>query len=222
MFIYVIPFYLSPATRPSATLTRDAPSSIRARTRAVTFSSFLCCVLTVVVLYKHDVTATGVSKLLGVWPISPLDVARTMLLVIILFAGPIFEHGFVDGGFQDWIRLRGVRDSLSSWIGYRNFVVVSRLACYCQHPLTVTGTSQRRACLAVFHNSPPCSGSVLRKADCLSNTFVLWHCPPAPPLRIPHHASRSQIIRGGTSISLPVHLHVSIWLFRRLRVHSHW
>jgi prenyl protein peptidase len=62
--------------------------------------------------------------LLGLWPVSLLDTVRTMLLVTTLFAGPLFEQGIVDGAFVDWIRLRGVYESLSSWIGYRNYVVV--------------------------------------------------------------------------------------------------
>ncbi|KAG9195380.1 prenyl protein peptidase [Alternaria panax] len=123
VFIYVIPFYLSSATRPSPTLTRDAPSSIRARVRAVTVSTLVCSVLTVVVLYQHDASALEVLGLLGMWPVSPLDTLRTMLLVTILFAGPIFEHGIVDGGWRDWVKLNGVHESLSSWIGYRNFIV---------------------------------------------------------------------------------------------------
>ncbi|OAA57866.1 CaaX prenyl proteinase Rce1 [Niveomyces insectorum RCEF 264] len=36
--VYVAPFYLSPLTRPSATLSRDAPSVIRARIASVTLS----------------------------------------------------------------------------------------------------------------------------------------------------------------------------------------
>ncbi|KAI2484990.1 CaaX prenyl proteinase Rce1 [Pyrenophora tritici-repentis] len=123
VFIYVIPFYLSPATRPSPTLTRDAPSSIRARVRAVTLSTILCSILTVLVLYQHETSASDMAHLLGLWPVSPLDMIRTMLLVTILFAGPIFEHGVVDGAWRDWVRLAGLHETLSSWIGYRNFVV---------------------------------------------------------------------------------------------------
>jgi prenyl protein peptidase len=120
----VIPFYLSKATRPSPTLTRDAPSSIRARTRAVTFSTILCSAITALVLYNHSVSAQDILRLLGLWPISLLDTARTLLLVCILFAGPLFENGIVDGEWRDWVRLRGLHETLWSWIGYRNFVVV--------------------------------------------------------------------------------------------------
>jgi len=140
VLIYVLPFYLSPATRPSATLTRDAPSSIRARTRAVIFSTVVCCALTIFVLHAHGASASEIPKLLGLWPISLLDTARTMLLVVILFAGPIFEYGIVDGEWKDWIRLKGVHETLTSWVGYRNLVVVSDALCKLHNMLTAVGT----------------------------------------------------------------------------------
>ncbi|KAF2640811.1 Abi-domain-containing protein [Massarina eburnea CBS 473.64] len=122
--IYVVPFYLSPATRPSPRLTRDAPSSIRARVRAVSFSCVVSVLLTVYVLHQTGhVSPWEIVKLLGLWPISLWDSARTMLLVAILFAGPLFEYGIVDGELKSWLRGRGVHESLSSWIGYRNYVV---------------------------------------------------------------------------------------------------
>lgn len=79
--------------------------------------------------YEHDVSIREGLQLLGLWPLSLVDTARAMLLVITLFAGPLFEHGIVDGGFRDWVRLRRVYESLSSWIGYRNYVVVCLYAC---------------------------------------------------------------------------------------------
>lgn len=123
--VYVLPFYLSAATRPSPHLTRDAPSSIRARIRAVTISTVLSIAVTTVVLHQTAyLSASDILRLLGVWPVSPLDSARTMLLVAILFAGPLFEHGIVDGDLKDWVRGRDVIPTLSSWTGYRNYVVV--------------------------------------------------------------------------------------------------
>jgi prenyl protein peptidase len=94
----------------------------------VTFSTIVCAILTVYVFYEHDVPLPMLFKLLGLWPVSLFDTARTMLLVIILFAGPLFEHGVVDGAFKNWIRLREVHEVLSSWIGYRNFIVVSLIS----------------------------------------------------------------------------------------------
>ncbi|KAJ4289768.1 CAAX prenyl protease [Kalmusia sp. IMI 367209] len=122
--VYVLPFYLSSATRPSPQLTRDAPSSIRARVRAVTSSCILSLGLTVFVLNRSGhLPAADILRLLGVWPASLLDTAKTILLVAILFAGPLFEHGVVDGALRDWVRGREVYATLSSWIGYRNYVV---------------------------------------------------------------------------------------------------
>ncbi|KAF2462670.1 Abi-domain-containing protein [Lindgomyces ingoldianus] len=122
--IYIVPFYLSPATRPSPQLSRDAPSSIRARVRAVTFSCLMSLALTIYVLYDYGkAPPQEILRLLGVWPVSLLDTAKTMLLVTILFAGPLFEAGIVDGGVKDWVRGKRLYEELSSWIGYRNFVV---------------------------------------------------------------------------------------------------
>ncbi len=90
----------------------------------MTFSTFVCLAITVLVLYKHHVSAADTLSLLGLWPISLLDILRTITLVAVLFAGPLFEHGIVDGELKDWIRLNGVYESLSSWMGYRNYVVV--------------------------------------------------------------------------------------------------
>lgn len=122
--VYIIPLYLSSATRPSPTLTRDAPSSIRARVRAVTISSLLSLALTILILHgSGEVSPQGILHLLGVWPISILDIGKVLLLVMTLFAGPLFENGIVDGGLKHWIWFRGLHETLSSWIGYRNYVV---------------------------------------------------------------------------------------------------
>ncbi|KAL5405892.1 hypothetical protein PMIN03_008153 [Paraphaeosphaeria minitans] len=122
--VYVLPFYLSSATRPSPQLTRDAPSSIRARIRAVTSSSIFSVALTIFVLHQSaHLSAADILRLLGLWPISPVDSAKTILLVAILFAGPLFEQGIVDGQLKDWVRGRDVIQTLGTWTGYRNYVV---------------------------------------------------------------------------------------------------
>ncbi|KAF2280433.1 CaaX prenyl protein-like proteinase Rce1 [Westerdykella ornata] len=121
--LYVVPFYLSSLTRPSPQLHRDAPPSIRARVRAVTVSSLACLAITVYVLRQHGhASLWDILKLLGWWPISLIDTARTMLLMSILFAGPLFEAGIVEGEIKHWIHPSHLLDSLSSWVGYRNYV----------------------------------------------------------------------------------------------------
>jgi prenyl protein peptidase len=65
-----------------------------------------------------------VVKLMGLWPVSFVDTARSMLLVAILFAGPLFEQGIVDRHWKHWIQASHLQETLSSWMGYRNYVVV--------------------------------------------------------------------------------------------------
>lgn len=90
----------------------------------MTFSTVTCTIITALYLSQHDVSAYQLLRLFGLWPVSVFDIARGMLLVCILFAGPLYENGIVDGAWKDWIKLKGVRETLSSWIGYRNFIVV--------------------------------------------------------------------------------------------------
>ncbi|KAF2097317.1 hypothetical protein NA57DRAFT_57908 [Rhizodiscina lignyota] len=121
--LYVAPIYLSPTARPSPVAKRDAPSVIRARIRAITISCVISTLVTyyVVAVYgKNDFKAT--IALLGWYPIHLTDVARVLLLVAILFAGPLFETGIVEGGWRGWIKGEGAIEVLSSWTGWRNFV----------------------------------------------------------------------------------------------------
>src|SRR5699024_8470459 len=110
---YVAPFYISSATRPSATLSRDAPSVIRARIRAVTLS---CIVSTLAVLWliveKSNASLSEALKLLGWWPVHISDVAQALILTAILFVGPLFERGVAEGEWRDWIRGSKISETL--------------------------------------------------------------------------------------------------------------
>ncbi|RAK73289.1 CAAX prenyl protease RCE1 [Aspergillus fijiensis CBS 313.89] len=121
--LYVIPFYVNVTTRPSPTLSRDAPSVIRARIRSVTLS---CIASTLIVAWliigKDDGSLTEALKLLGWWPVSFADIFRSLLLTAILFAGPLFERGIAEGEWRDWIQGSRISASLRSWIGWRNYV----------------------------------------------------------------------------------------------------
>ncbi|KAK2781856.1 hypothetical protein FQN53_000283 [Emmonsiellopsis sp. PD_33] len=121
--LYIIPFYVDPATRPSPTLSRDAPSVIKTRIRAVTTSCFFCSLgVFFFFVYKANYPSTEALHLLGWWPISPLDIAKSFLLIALLFMGPLFESGIVEGEWRRWIRGRWVAETLGGWIGWRNFV----------------------------------------------------------------------------------------------------
>ncbi|KAH8431259.1 CAAX prenyl protease RCE1 [Aspergillus melleus] len=121
--IYVVPFYVSTTTRPSPTLSRDAPSVIRARIRAVTSS---CVISTLAVFWliiaKDNAPVSEALRLLGWWPVGLLEIARSLALTAILFTGPLFERGIAEGEWRDWIRGRRVSETLRGWIGWRNYV----------------------------------------------------------------------------------------------------
>jgi prenyl protein peptidase len=61
-------------------------------------------------------------RLLGWWPIAFSDITRCCLLTFLLFLGPLFERIFVERDLDDFRHGRAIVESLSSWIGYRNFV----------------------------------------------------------------------------------------------------
>ncbi|KAL9039298.1 MAG: hypothetical protein Q9180_002615 [Flavoplaca navasiana] len=122
--LYVVPFYLSPTTRPSPTLSRDAPSVIRARIRfvyaSVTFSTFA----TIYILAtRANASSVDILRLLGWYPIGMVEIAKSLLLTALLFTGPLFEGAVVEGRWKNWIQGRTMHESLSSWIGWRNYVV---------------------------------------------------------------------------------------------------
>ncbi|KAI9718943.1 MAG: hypothetical protein M1812_003828 [Candelaria pacifica] len=125
--IYVVPFYLSSTTRPSPQLSRDAPSVIRARIRAVTLSCVACTTLTLyIIASRGKATPLESLRLLGWWPINIIEIIKPTLLTTILFAGPLFEKGIAEGGWRDWIRGKRVTEVLGGWIGWRNFIAVRR------------------------------------------------------------------------------------------------
>lgn len=122
--IYVAPFYISPTLRSSGRQSRDAPSVIRSRVRAVGLTCMICTAITVYVLavYGHA-TPRAVLRLLGIWPIDPLDVLKVLALVAVLFVGPLYESVVVDGDWRAW-SLSSVKEAMfDNWIGYRNLVV---------------------------------------------------------------------------------------------------
>ncbi|KAH9210972.1 hypothetical protein DL95DRAFT_392919 [Leptodontidium sp. 2 PMI_412] len=121
--IYVAPFYLSSTTRPSPSLSRDAPSVIRGRIRSVTTSCIICSIFTFVLLSSVE-TGSPIKSIhhMGWFPIGILEAVKSVGLTAILFLGPLFEGGIAEGEWRAWIRLRGLHTVIGGWIGWRNFV----------------------------------------------------------------------------------------------------
>lgn len=127
--LYVVPFYLSPSTRPSPSLSRDAPSVIRARIRTVTGSCLICSLVVLwLVVDKSGSSLSAAVSLLGWWPIDLGDILRSLLLTVILFVGPLYEHGIVEGEWRSWFSRAKWSESLGGWIGWRNYIAVCSIS----------------------------------------------------------------------------------------------
>lgn len=125
-FFYVAPFYVTSTTRPSPSLSRDAPSVIRGRIRAVTLSCIISTfAVLLLILEKTNVSFSEALRLLGWWPVDLSDVAQTLLLTAILFTGPLFERGIAEGEWREWARGSRISETLGGWIGWRNYIAVS-------------------------------------------------------------------------------------------------
>ncbi|ROW17479.1 hypothetical protein VPNG_00651 [Cytospora leucostoma] len=121
--LYVIPFYLSPKTRPSPTLSRDAPSVIRARITSVTIT----CVVTSLATFYILVAWGGYGNAdalhaLGYWPAGVPEALRALLLTALLFLGPLYESLVVEGGWRGWVALEPVKEVLQEMTAWRNIV----------------------------------------------------------------------------------------------------
>ncbi|EME85776.1 uncharacterized protein MYCFIDRAFT_88452 [Pseudocercospora fijiensis CIRAD86] len=122
--IFIAPFYLSPTLRTSSLQSRDAPTVIKARIRAVALSCLASTLVAVYVLvvYGHA-TARDVFRLLAVWPVNLVDCLRVLALVAVLFVAPLYETVIVDRGWREW-RPRAVKERFfDSLPGLRNNVI---------------------------------------------------------------------------------------------------
>ncbi|KAK6189302.1 hypothetical protein LQW54_013406 [Pestalotiopsis sp. IQ-011] len=121
--VYVIPFYLSSKTRPSRTLSRDAPSVIRARVTSVSLTCIFCSVCTFLVLTSQGhATRPDAVRSMGYWPVGLAETAKTLLLTAILFAGPLYETFIVYGAWRDWLSFQPVAELFGEWTTWRNII----------------------------------------------------------------------------------------------------
>ncbi|OTA60236.1 hypothetical protein K449DRAFT_396186 [Hypoxylon sp. EC38] len=121
--IYVVPFYLSRTTRPSPTLSRDAPSVIRARIASVSLTCAICSTITFVILTSQGRATTAEAlHTMGYWPIGLVETGKCFLLTAVLFAGPLYEYLIVDQGWRDWLALRPLSELFGEWTKWRNIV----------------------------------------------------------------------------------------------------
>ncbi|KAH9903721.1 CaaX protease [Xylariomycetidae sp. FL2044] len=121
--IYVVPFYLSSTTRPSRTLSRDAPTVIRARVASVSLTCVVCSAITYVILTSQGrATPAAALHSMGWWPVGLREAASSLLLTAVLFAGSLYETFVVHGAWRDWLTLRPVKELFNEWTTWRNII----------------------------------------------------------------------------------------------------
>lgn len=121
--IYFIPFYLSPTTRPSPTLSRDAPSVIRARIRSVSLSCAICTLTTSLILSRYaSLSPSAIFHLLGVYPLALIPAVKILFLTALLFLGPLYSYFIVEKGYKQWSTLLPLRETVTEWTDYRNYI----------------------------------------------------------------------------------------------------
>lgn len=122
--LYVAPFYLSTTLRASPLASRDAPSVIRARVRAVGLTCLACTTITVFVLIVYgNASPQDVLRLLGLWPIYFVDILKAVALLAVLFIGPLYEGIIVDGNWREWSLSAFKAGIFDDWRGYRNYLI---------------------------------------------------------------------------------------------------
>ncbi|KAI1304293.1 CaaX protease [Xylaria venustula] len=121
--IYVVPFYLSSTTRPSRTLSRDAPSVVRARITSVSLTCVVCSLITFAILTSQGRATYGEAlHSLGYWPLGLAGAGKSLLLTAILFSGPLYETLVVDGAWRQWLSLYPVSSLFHDYIRWRNII----------------------------------------------------------------------------------------------------
>ena len=207
------------------TLSRDAPSVIRGRIHSVTVSCIICSVMTFVFLSSAENGGPGKSlHRMGFLPIGFMETAKALALTAILFMGPIFENGIAEGRCRDWIRLRGLSQTLKGWIGYRNFVAV-RLTVFSTYNHTYkssAGPNNRRNPLPFLLRPSAPTRPNFEHNNHLPNSHNLRSRPHPSFLRIPRPTPTYPALSSCSPHAPPTHLHHPIRRLRYVYIHAHW
>lgn len=224
----MLPFYLSKTTRPSPNLSRDAPSVIRSRIRFVTFSVIASTLASMYVINVHaELSFFETLRLLGWYPVSIPEIGRAFLLTGILFVGPLFERGLAESEWRDWIRGQRLYETLSSWIGWRNFIAVR-----IDHSLPIPvfhanvyyypGSHNGRTDISLAHGASAPSSHHGPLSDRFRDPSLLWNCSYPSFLRVCTHPSAHAARTCSTALSDPVRIYHDLWLVCHFRLLEDW
>ena len=80
--------------------------------------------ITVYVLAIHGhATPLEVLRLLGIWPVDLIDIAKVLALVLVLFSCSLYETIIVDSEWHSWSPSALKEATWTSWLGYRNLLI---------------------------------------------------------------------------------------------------
>lgn len=82
-------------------------------------------------VYNAQFLPLEALRLLGWWPVGLMEICKSFLLTCLLFMGPLFERGIAEGEWKSWAQGGKMIQSLSGWIGWRNFIAVCLCWKYC-------------------------------------------------------------------------------------------
>jgi len=128
--LYVGVLYVREASRPSPTKSKDVPSVIKARSAAVLAAVLLSIFANryIIEQARRAGQTTGIpvwDEILSGWGEWKPDIGNTLValrLTALLFAGPLVERIWI---WEEWKSFPwGVKESLTTLIGFRNYVFV--------------------------------------------------------------------------------------------------
>lgn len=162
-------------------------------------------------------------RLLGWYPISIPEIGRALLLTGILFAGPLFERGLAESGWRDWIRGQRLYETLSSWIGWRNFIAVRMHHClpisvFHANVVSYPGSNNGRTDIPLAHGASASSRHHAHLSDRFRNPTVLWNRSHPSFLRVCTHPSAHAACTRSTALADTVWIYYDLWVVCHFRL----
>lgn len=76
-------------------------------------------------LLSLHTAAASPWHLMGYWPVGVPETTSALALTVLLFAAPLYERLFIDGAWEEWVRLQPLTAVWNQWPSWRNLVAVS-------------------------------------------------------------------------------------------------
>lgn len=119
--VYVAVLYLHPSARPTLFVTKDHPSVIRSRILLVCLASVIAgCITVRIGKAEEESWLSSALRILALrW--NSHDICSSLLLVVTLFAGPLYEYLVAERGIFELHK--DIMFTTNSWVGFRNYII---------------------------------------------------------------------------------------------------